>query len=247
LKFKIEKCSKKYKRKQNKKVIYLFLFILFILIASARFFSNKNDLIKLVRNNITAENPYFIYVDLDDCKLYLFKGEKIIKKYKCSGGKDSTPSPLGTWTIISKDTWGEGFGGRWMGFNVPWGKYGIHGTTLPDTVGWNASHGCIRMYNKDVAELYKIVPHGTKVQIVKTPYGGFGYGLKRLKPGDRGSNIYALQSIMKRKGYYDGYISGIYGKNFENAVLRFKKLKGISEGSIINQGFYDALGIKLMD
>ena len=61
-----------------------------------------------------------------------------------------------------------------MGFNVPWGQFGIHGTLEPGSLGWASSHGCIRMENSEVAELYKIVPIGTKVTIVDGPYGAFG-------------------------------------------------------------------------
>lgn len=45
-------------------------------------------------------------------------------------------------------------------------SFGIHGTLDPYSVGWASSHGCIRMNNDEVAELYKIVPIGTKVTIV---------------------------------------------------------------------------------
>lgn len=53
------------------------------------------------------KNPYFIHVDLDDYKMYVLKDGKVIKTYPVSGGKASTPSPLGTWTIISKADWGK--------------------------------------------------------------------------------------------------------------------------------------------
>ena len=53
---------------------------------------------------------YKILVDVEESKLYLFENEKLKKVYSCSGGKWSTPSPIGTWTIISKAKWGEGFG-----------------------------------------------------------------------------------------------------------------------------------------
>ena len=47
---------------------------------------------------------------MEDSKLYLFENDELKKEYKCSGGKASTPSPIGTWTITSKAKWGEGFG-----------------------------------------------------------------------------------------------------------------------------------------
>jgi len=54
-------------------------------------------------------STYKILVDVEDSKLFLFENNELIKTYKCSGGKWSTPSPIGTWKIISKAKWGEGF------------------------------------------------------------------------------------------------------------------------------------------
>ena len=56
-----------------------------------------------------VENKYEILVDVEESKLFLFNCKKIEKIYSCSGGKWSTPSPIGTWKIIQKATWGEGF------------------------------------------------------------------------------------------------------------------------------------------
>lgn len=73
-------------------------------------------------------NPYFIHVDLDNYTMYVFKENEIYKTYPVSGGKPKTPSPIGTWNIVSKANWGEGFGGTWMGLNVPWGTLDLeHG------------------------------------------------------------------------------------------------------------------------
>jgi len=43
--------------------------------------------------------------------------------------------------------------------------YRIHGTDAPWTVGQEVSHGCIRMFNQDVADLYQRVPIGTRVVV----------------------------------------------------------------------------------
>jgi lipoprotein-anchoring transpeptidase ErfK/SrfK len=43
------------------------------------------------------------------------------------------------------------------------GEYAIHGTNRPDLVGGFVSHGCIRMYNRDIRELYSMVSIGTPV------------------------------------------------------------------------------------
>ncbi len=71
---------------------------------------------------IDASNKgYLIYINLDSLLLNLYKDGSLIGTYPVSGGKAETPSPTGRWKIISKSSWGEGFGGSWMGINVPWG------------------------------------------------------------------------------------------------------------------------------
>jgi lipoprotein-anchoring transpeptidase ErfK/SrfK len=42
-------------------------------------------------------------------------------------------------------------------------RYGIHGTNQPWVIGTKASHGCIRMYNRDVLKLFPLVKLGTMV------------------------------------------------------------------------------------
>jgi lipoprotein-anchoring transpeptidase ErfK/SrfK len=43
------------------------------------------------------------------------------------------------------------------------GEYAIHGTNRPGSIGGFVSHGCIRMYNRDIRELYRLVSVGTPV------------------------------------------------------------------------------------
>ena len=63
----------------------------------------------------STNNKYKILVDVEDSKLFLFENDELIKTYKCSGGKWSTPSPIGTWKITFKAKWGEGFGRKFYG------------------------------------------------------------------------------------------------------------------------------------
>ena len=193
------------------------------------------------------KNPYFIHVDLDDYKMYVFKDEKVIKTYPVSGGMQSSPSPLGTWTIISKADWGEGFGGTWMGLNVPWGKYGIHGTDEPWSIGRPMSQGCIRMYNEDAKELKKMIPHGTKVTIVKGTLGPFGDYFRVLKPGDTGSDVLMIQKKLNDLGYYNGYCDGKYGDNMKNAIHKFQKDNNLPVSNNINHAMYEKLGFIPME
>lgn len=74
------------------------------------------------------ENPNYdnlaIFIDINSKTLEVINRDnnQIIKKYAIASGKSSTPSPIGNWRIINKGKWGSGFGTRWMGINVPWGK-----------------------------------------------------------------------------------------------------------------------------
>lgn len=52
--------------------------------------------------------------------------------------------------------------------------YRIHGTDAPWTIGKAVSHGCIRMYNADVADLFNRVPVGTKVTVTWNHYASAG-------------------------------------------------------------------------
>ena len=108
---------------------------------------------------------YSITVNVKEKHLYLIRDGKIFKSYPVAIGKILTPTPKGTYKIINKAIYPGGpFGARWMGLNKK--GYGIHGTNNPSSIGKFVSHGCIRMYNKDVIELFNIVPVGTLVKIV---------------------------------------------------------------------------------
>ena len=48
------------------------------------------------------------------------------------------------------------------------GEYAIHGTNAPNSIGGFASHGCIRMYNQDIADLYDRVRVGTPVVVMRS-------------------------------------------------------------------------------
>mgnify|MGYP000875205756 CR=1 FL=1 len=186
---------------------------------------------------------YHLYVDLDETKMYVFKDGKLIRTYDVSGGKPSTPSPVGTWKIISKDTWGEGFGGAWMGFNVPWGMYGIHGTAEPWFVGRdNASKGCIRMRNEDVLELYKMIPYNTPVTIVHENRPFYP-----MRDGDLGSHVLEMEMALKKLGYYNGSEDGIFGSALKKAVLEFQKDNNLYKTGVINNSTYELIKERLKE
>jgi len=55
-------------------------------------------------------------------------------------------------------------GPRWIGLDVK--GFGIHGTNRPDSIGKNASHGCIRLRNRDIEDLFARVKVGDHVSLV---------------------------------------------------------------------------------
>ena len=97
-------------------------------------------------------------------RLTLFNGNDPIRHYPIGIGKASTPTPLGNYAIALKlMNPGGALGTRWLGLNYD--SYGIHGTNQPWLIGTMVSHGCIRMHNSNVEELFTLVKIGTPVYI----------------------------------------------------------------------------------
>lgn len=228
--------------KKYKLMIKIIIFTLII-------FSVNSDLKLINAKNFTTNNavlkPYTVVVDLNDCKLFLMNQttKEIIKTYTIAGGKPTTPSPVGTFKITDKGEWTKGFGTRWMGINVPWGKYGIHGTNKPFSIGSLSSQGCIRMYNKDVEELYSKLSIGTTVIIYGGPYCLLANSLRTLVPGNTGADVLEVQRKLKNIGYYSGTLDGIYGETTKNAVFKFKKDNNLILSQNIDFQLYKHLDI----
>jgi L,D-transpeptidase ErfK/SrfK len=64
-------------------------------------------------------------------------------------------------------------------FYLQWPSYLIHGTNKPAGVGLRSSHGCIRLYPEDIAQLFDSVPIGTQVRVVNQPFE-FGWAADNL-------------------------------------------------------------------
>ncbi len=119
-----------------------------------------------------------IVVNLAECKLALVEGDRVVKVYRTSVGAPKSPSPTGTFQIINRISnptyYSPGkvippgptnpLGTRWLGLSLH--GYGIHGTNQPKSIGRAASHGCIRLHNKDVEELFQFVRPGDQVEIL---------------------------------------------------------------------------------
>jgi lipoprotein-anchoring transpeptidase ErfK/SrfK len=154
---------------------------------------NRNSRLPL-RVRTRAVEPKVTSTSFDDVivinreinRLYLYDGAKLDRSFPVATGQSIYPTPRGLWHIVVmwknpwwyppvNDTWAKGLkpvppgpgnplGTRWMGLDSP--GVGIHGTDDPASIGYSASHGCIRMQVPDAEWLFDHVEVGTTVYIV---------------------------------------------------------------------------------
>ncbi len=125
-----------------------------------------------------------IVVNLGQRKLRLIRNGRVWKTYSIAVGQPAYPTPTGEFAVNDKQVnpvwtppnspWaaelssipagpGNPLGTRWIGTTAP--AIGIHGTYADSSIGYAASHGCMRMHIPDVEELYDQVTIGMKVSI----------------------------------------------------------------------------------
>ena len=119
-------------------------------------------------------------------RLYLYNGDRFVRRFEVATGRSSYPTPLGRFEVVVKarnpwwyppagSVWAAGkkpvppgpgnpLGTRWMGLSAP--NVGIHGTPDAASIGYSASHGCIRMHIDEAEWLFDHVEVGTQVFIV---------------------------------------------------------------------------------
>ena len=126
-----------------------------------------------------------VVVHKKEFRLYLYDGDRLFKAYTVGVGRQGR-TPTGIFKIAGKTVHPEWcyngktipygnkenvLGTRWMALKPIKGTdntlrgYGIHGTWQPESVGTECSNGCIRMKNKDVEELFSLIPYGTEVEL----------------------------------------------------------------------------------
>jgi len=122
-----------------------------------------------------------VKVDTRQHGLAAWLGDTVVAAYRVGLGRDDR-TPRRTFSVLvkqEKPDWFYGgrtipfgdpeniLGTRWMGFDSQPNAsgFGIHGTSLPDSIGKNESMGCVRMRNAEVEELFELVPRGTQVTI----------------------------------------------------------------------------------
>ena len=131
------------------------------------------------------DGKYRIFVSKSEFKLWLLNGNEIVQEYPIATGRNpgdkqrvgDNRTPVGNFKIVSIEnasSWSHDFRdgkGKIKGAYGPWflrldakgwKGIGIHGTHDPDSRGTNATEGCIRLSNEDIAELreyaYKNMP-----------------------------------------------------------------------------------------
>lgn len=128
-------------------------------------------------------NVVSLVIKLKQKQVYVYQGDKVLKRYPVAIGKKGWETPTGEWQVMEKirnPAWtsfktGEVFpagvenplGSRWIGFWTD-GRdvIGFHGTANVKSIGTAASHGCVRMRNRDVKALFRLVKVGTTVKVV---------------------------------------------------------------------------------
>ncbi len=128
-------------------------------------------------DNVRLEPVRRIVVSIPDRRLAFIKDGKVVKNYRVAVGAPDSPTPTGEFRIVQRLTdpayYAPGvvipagpenpLGPRWIGLNLK--SFGIHGTNQPRSIGYNTSHGCIRMRNRDVKELFERVRAGDVVEL----------------------------------------------------------------------------------
>ena len=124
-----------------------------------------------------GQRDRMVLVSLVDRKLAVIDNGVVIATFQVAVGAKVSPSPSGEFTVVSRVTnptyyhrgtvipsgQNNPVGTRWVGLNLK--GYGIHGTNAPGSIGHAASHGCIRLRNRDMERLFTMLRIGDVVQI----------------------------------------------------------------------------------
>jgi lipoprotein-anchoring transpeptidase ErfK/SrfK len=118
-----------------------------------------------------------VLVSVADRKLAVLEEGRVIARFSVAVGAAASPSPTGKFQIVSRVSNPTYYhtgavipsgkdnpvGTRWVGLSQK--SYGIHGTNAPRSVGHAASHGCIRLRNRDMERLFTMLRVGDLVEI----------------------------------------------------------------------------------
>lgn len=192
---------------------------------------------------VPPEGKMRLVINVETRTLTVLVDDIVFKVFPCAVGTSATKSPVGEWRVIQKGThWGGGFGTRWLGLNVPWGIYGIHGTNKPGSIGTAASHGCIRMHNRDVEQLYPWVKLGTEVSIVG-PFPKVRI-TEQLSRGRSGKDVQTLQLTLREHGFSPGSTDGRFGEATAAAINALQTYYGLRPTGQADWNVLTILGLR---
>lgn len=126
--------------------------------------------------------PTQLVISLKKRRVYLYQDGKVRSSYPIAIGKPGWETPAGKFQVIEMQKnpgWthpltqqvvppgrDNPLGERWIAFWTDGNNYiGLHGTPSRESIGKAASHGCVRMYNEHIRELYAMVKPGTSVVV----------------------------------------------------------------------------------
>lgn len=179
-----------------------------------------------------------LHIDGGRCLLHVLENGHVQESHPIAVGAPDTPTPIGYWQIISRDVQSQGlFGTRWLGLNIPFGCYGIHGTDRPASLGKRVTHGCIYMVNSGLEKLFPRIPIGTPVVISGKAING-----RLLQPSTLpGLDIQYVQEKLQKLAIYRGDAHGRYTPATAAAVASFQERAGLNVTGIVGPETYEAL------
>lgn len=132
--------------------------------------STSSKPIAVYNFGVPMPSPTYILVDKYNLTLYYIKDHQLKETLPIAIGRPRTPTPTGMFILSKKEHMPNPYTGwgvlRMLLYrNGHWSGYAIHGTNNPASIGTEASHGCVRMFNQDVTRLSKDVPLPTPVMI----------------------------------------------------------------------------------
>jgi lipoprotein-anchoring transpeptidase ErfK/SrfK len=118
-----------------------------------------------------------VLISIPDRKLAVLEDGDMVASFPVAVGAEISPSPTGEFEIVNRLTkptyYHQGvvippgkdnpIGTRWVGLSEK--GFGIHGTNAPKSIGHAASHGCIRLRNRDMERLFTMLRVGDTVEI----------------------------------------------------------------------------------
>ncbi len=137
------------------------------------------DTISVGRTLLIPAGTISLHVDKSDNVLTVFRDGKFFREFRVATGRDNR-TPVGEFTItdrVEKPTWWRPadnkpipygdpeheLGTHWLAWSIR--GFGIHGTIRPESIGTQASLGCVRMLNEEVVQVFALAPSGTLVTV----------------------------------------------------------------------------------